>query len=234
MIVAIHQPNYAPWLGYFAKAASADVFVFLDDVQFSKNSYINRVQVDALGQAKWLTVPVSYNFGDAINAVRATDDGWRDVHLAALRAYYRGAPFEKDVLMFLADVYARLPADNIAAANRALIEALSERLGICPKFVTSSSFGLGELRGDDRLIEIVRQFGANATYVSGKGGANYQDLAKFAAAGINLVYTDFVHPRYDQGHASFMPGLSVLDALFRLGFDGALALLKASAPGNAR
>jgi hypothetical protein len=229
MIVAIHQPNYAPWFGYFAKAASADVFVFLDDVQFSKNSYINRVQVDALGQAKWLTVPVSHKFGDPINAVRAADEGWRAAHLHALKTYYRDASSAKDVLAFLEKIYGALPGDNIAATNRALIEAVSVRLGVGPKFVTSSSFGVGELRGDDRLIEIVRRVDPSATYLSGKGGANYQDPAKFVAAGIGLTYASFVHPEYDQGHTTFVRGLSILDALFRLGFDGTAALLKASA-----
>ena len=80
MIVAIHQPNYAPWLGYFAKMARADVFVFLDDVQYTKNSYINRVQIDAGGTARWLTVPVSFSFRDPINRVRAANENWPRAH----------------------------------------------------------------------------------------------------------------------------------------------------------
>ena len=92
MIVAIHQPNYLPWLGYFYKIARADVFVFLDDAQYSKNSYTNRVQVSEPGGAKWLTVPVSYNFGDLISDVRPAVPDWPSRHMDTIRNYYRSAP----------------------------------------------------------------------------------------------------------------------------------------------
>src|ERR1043165_5716491 len=84
-IVAIHQPNYFPWLGYFAKMARSDAFVFLDDVQYSKNSYINRVQIKG---KEWLTVPVSHHLGDPINRVQCADPRWRAKHLDKLRATY--------------------------------------------------------------------------------------------------------------------------------------------------
>jgi hypothetical protein len=64
--VAIHQPNHLPWLGFFQKIAVADIFVFLDDVQFSKNSYIDRGQVLHNDQSRWQTQPVRYNIGDTL------------------------------------------------------------------------------------------------------------------------------------------------------------------------
>jgi hypothetical protein len=223
MIVAIHQPNYAPWLGYFAKIARSDVFVFLDDAQYSKNSYINRVQIDAGGQARWLTLPVRYRFGDPINAVQIADVDWRRAHLDILRGCYANAPAFADVRRWLGDIFESLPNEDLAATNQSLIEALARRLGLSSRFVRSSAIAIGMHRGDDRLISIVRSFGDGVTYLSGKGGANYQDSAKFAAAGVELVYSDFAHRSYPQGH-DFLPGLSILDALFRLGFDRTRAL----------
>lgn len=225
MIVAIHQPNYAPWLGYFAKMARADVFVLLDDAQFSKNGYINRVQVDAGGAARWLTVPVSYEFGDPIHRVRAANENWPRAHGDTLKTLYRGAPAFAAVWPWLAERYAALPAARLAASNEALIAALAARLGLKPVLRRASELNVGGATGDDRLTALVRACGEGAAYLSGRGGANYQDPAKFAAAGIRLAYTDFVHPVYDQGHADFVPGLSVLDALFRLGFERTAALL---------
>ena len=217
--VTIHQPNYAPWLGYFAKMARADVFIFLDDAQYTKNSYINRVQIDAGGIPRWLTVPVSYRFGDSIGAVRISDADWRRSHLDTLKTYYAHAAHFGSVWTWLSDVYAGLPDGGLAASNQALIEALAAKLGIGCRFLRSSDLDLGAATGDDRLIALLRSAGGGVRYLSGKGGSNYQDPAKFAAAGIDLTYSEFVHPAYDQGHETFLPGLSIFDALFRIGLD---------------
>ncbi len=69
MKVAIHQPNYAPWCGFFAKMNACDVFVFYDDAQMTKNSYINRCLINNQGRQTWLTIPVSFKLGDKINQV---------------------------------------------------------------------------------------------------------------------------------------------------------------------
>lgn len=229
MKVAIHQPNYAPWLGYFAKIAAADVFIFLDDVQFSKNSYINRVQIDAGGKPRWLTVPVSYSFGDPINRVVAGDADWRKAHLDALKTYYRNASDFPRVWSWLCATFANLPRNNIAETNAALIERIAAALGLRCRFYRSSEFQIEGAKGDDRLIALATRFGPGATYISGKGGANYQSPEKFAAAGIVLEYNSFSPSPYDQGHPEFLPGLSVLDALFRLGSERTAGLLKARA-----
>jgi hypothetical protein len=224
MLVAIHQPNYAPWLGYFAKMARADVFVFLDNVQYSKNSYINRVQIDGGGKPRWLTVPVTYHLGDSIDRVRAADAKWPSAHLDSLRTYYSAAAAFKETWPWLRDLYPRLPQDNIASINQALIEAIAAQTGLLRSFRKASEFDTGGAQSDDRLIEIVRALGGNA-YLSGQGGSKYQDAAKFDRAGIQVVYSDFEHPAYPQGHPEFLPGLSVLDALFHLGFERTAELL---------
>lgn len=229
MIVAIHQPNYAPWLGYFAKMARADVFVLLDDAQYSKNSYINRVQIDAGGKPRWLTVPVSYRFGDPINRVRVANENWPRGHCDTLKTLYCDAPAFDAVWPWLAERYAALPAGDLAAGNAALIAALAERLGIKPALKRASELAAGEAKGDDRLIALVQACGKGATYLSGRGGDKYQDPVKFAAAGIALVYSDFAHPTYDQGHAGFVSGLSILDALFRLGWERTAGLVARTA-----
>ena len=93
-LIAIHQPNYLPWLGYFEKIRRADVFVFLDDCQFSKGSYTNRVRI---GQGEWLTLPVSNSFGAAINETKIADPDWLEKHLARLEETYKKAKCFKQV-----------------------------------------------------------------------------------------------------------------------------------------
>ena len=227
MIIAIHQPNYVPWLGYFHKIAVADVFVFLDNVQYSKNSYINRVRVAANGQQKWLTVPVSFHLGDAINATKPARPDWVGSHLATLRAYYGKAPAFRDTWDWLQTAYqeATVADGDLALLNRRLIESLSRYLGLECRFTAASEYDVGDRKGDDRLIALIDAISSGATYLSGRGGANYQDEEKFGASGISMRYSDFEHPAYDQQEDQFTPGLSVLDALFHLGRNKTAAII---------
>jgi hypothetical protein len=226
-VVAIHQPNYMPWLGYFAKAMHADIFVFLDDVQFSKNSYTNRVQILQKKERRWLTVPVRAHLGDPINRLRAADPDWLSQHLAVLKNLYKDALHFKSLWHTLSELYSSLPDSDIATINILLIQAVSELLGLRCRFVRSSMIDVGSLSGDERLAAIVKALTGSGTYLSGRGGADYQRPEIFTAAGISLRYLDFVHPEYVQPTEIFVPGLSILDAAFRLGWPETSLLLQA-------
>ena len=219
LTVAIHQPNYAPWLGYFAKIARADLFVFLDDVQFSKNSYINRVQVLGNGAARWLTVPVSVHLGQTITEVRPAQLGWEERHLDTLRGSYRRAQHFREMWPLVNTLYADLPDTSIAASNRMLVERIAGVLGLKSRFVMSGDIPTDGATSDTRLARIVQATAPGGTYLSGRGGAGYQSPATFAQAGLSLAYADFQHPEYIQGDTAFVGGLSILDALFHCGIE---------------
>ena len=174
-------------------------------------------------------MPVRFRFGDPIDKVHAANAEWPSAHCATLKTYYAGAPHFASVWPWLVERYAALPAHDLAASNAALIAAFAEGLGLTARFQRASALDAGDAKGDDRLIVLVKACGKEASYLSGRGGAKYQDEGKFAAAGIPLIYTDFVHPVYDQAHESFLPGLSVLDALFRLGWEHTAGLLARAA-----
>lgn len=217
-VVAIHQPNYVPWLGYFWKIARADVFVLLDDVQYSKGSYINRTRILGAGSApRWLSVPVSAHLGDAINRVRPAAPSWPQRHLDILRPGYRRARTFTETWPEIASLYEHLPESDLAGGNRLLIERLCDVLALPRRFVLSSSLVIGDAVGDDRLVRIIEAVAPGGTYLSGRGGRGYQDERKFRDAGLRLVYTDFTHPEYTQWAGSFVSGLSILDALFHCG-----------------
>lgn len=217
-IVAIHQPNYLPWLGFFKKIADADIFVFLDDVQYSKNSYTNRVKVLHAGEPRWLTLPVSFNFGDKINAVKTPLADWPKRHLDSLKAYYRQAPCFHDVWPEVELLYADLPDNSISEINTTLIKRICARLHVECTFEQSSSIKLGDKKGGERLVRIVKYLAPKGTYLSGDGGAKYQNENTFSSAGIELAYRSFAHPTYSQQSRTFIPGLSVLDAVFNIGW----------------
>ena len=219
MIVAAHQPNYFPWLGYFAKIAQADLFVFLDDVQFSKNGYCNRVQVLHQGRSRWLTVPVSFTFGDSIDTVQLAQPDWARRHLDALRGFYKEALCFTAVWRDLEELYSTAPATGLAKVNRHLVESIAHKLGLSCRYTASSDIEVGDTRGDERLVQIVSIVAPEGTYLSGTGGARYQEEAKFSAAGLALNYAGFEHPQYHQGGTEVVTGLSVIDAVFHLGWE---------------
>ncbi len=225
MIVAIHQPNYLPWLGYFHKIARAEVFIFLDDVQFSKNSLTNRVRILGGDGSRWLTVPVSAHLGDRIDEVRPAREDWAARHVDTLGTFYRHAPFFGEIMPVLRDMLGAAATGTLAQINRRLVEGLARRLGLRCAFRASSEFETGQATGDDRLIRLVESVAPGGCYLSGRGGAGYQDPAKFAAAGLELRYTDFVHPAYEQPGTNFVAGLSIVDALFNIGWERTAALL---------
>ncbi len=233
MIVAIHQPNYLPWLGYFHKIAVVDVFVFLDDVQYSKNSYTNRVQVLGSGQARWLTVPVSFSFGDPISGVRASAPDWLDDHCNRLSAYYARAPYFAAVWPRLHEILMSAALDDLALINSHLVKTISAELKLKCRFESSSNLQIEATSGDDRLIEIVSAIDPGAIYLFGRGGAKYQDAEKFREAGIETRFSAFRHPEYRQGNHDFVSGLSVIDALFYLGWEGVSEVLIEAAGAHA-
>jgi hypothetical protein len=213
--VAIHQPNYLPWCGYWAKLLACEMFVFLDDAQMpGGQSYVYRTQLRNREMPFWLSIPIRRSLSSAIRDVRFADQKWAFRHLQTFQAHYGRAPFFPEVMSLCAGVYAN-PGELLADFNIRLMRLVAEYLGIQCEFIRSSDVD-AHGRGDDRLIEICRRVGGT-TYLSGKGGQKYQDAAKFAEAGIELQILLYTPRPYPQGRHPFVGGLSIMDALFVLG-----------------
>jgi len=213
--VAIHQPNYAPWIGYFAKMAIVDTFVFLDDCQMPiGRSYVSRVQVMGRDDAEWMTAPIRREQGQRIRMVRFADRMWAKKHLGTLRANYARSLFYDEVIDLLRPIYED-PGEFLADFNVRIIRALAGYLGLFPRFYLESEFSGGGV-GTRRLIELVRCF-KGTTYVSGSGGTKYQNPDAFLGSDIALEIRRYRPVNYTQPYGEFVPGLSVLDAVFHLG-----------------
>jgi hypothetical protein len=196
---------------------NCDVFVFLDDAQMpGGQSYVYRTQIRGRQSTQWLSVPTRFHLGMAIRDAQFADPGWARKHLGTLRAVYARCPYFKEVFSFLEPIYAE-PGERLAPFNERLIRAVAAYLEFPCRFEVSSELR-PEGEGDDRLISLARLLGADE-YLSGKGGQNYQDPAKFAAAGIKLTVGAYTAIPYQQVHGEFVPNLSILDALFHLGRD---------------
>jgi hypothetical protein len=227
-IVAIHQPTFFPWLGFFDKIARSDVFILLDDVQFPKKggTWSNRVQLAVNGKASWVTMPVVRSFhGTRIIKEMKIDNSapWRENLLKTVQNNYGRAPFFKQVFLLFTDLVNN-PTDSLADYNKAAINVLAKAVGLdISKLVIGSTLEV-EGAATDLLINMTRAVGGTA-YLAGGGAGGYQEDEKFAAAGIELIYQNFIHPTYPQYNTSeFIPGLSIIDALMNVGFDGVKAM----------
>lgn len=223
MLVTIHQPQYLPYLGYFHKMAQADVFVLLDNVQYKKNEWQNRNKIRTSQGWQWLTVPVSFKFGDNIDKVRINKSApWNQEHYKGLALNYQRAPYFKEHEPFLKEVYSR-SWESLAELNIYFIKYLARSLEITTRLVRASELSAGG-KSTERLINICRELGAD-TYLSGVGGKEYLDLGKFEHAKIKVKFQNFVHPNYKQVYNGFEAHMSALDLILNQG-EKSSAILK--------
>lgn len=216
MIVAIHQPQYLPWLGYFNKINQADIFCFLDNVQYKKNEWQNRNRIKTVRGWQWLTVPVHYRFGQKISEVTINARvNWRRKHFQAIRTNYAKAPFFNQYIDFFEEIYQQ-EWQSLCDLNIHLIQGICGRIGIpAERIIRASALDPCE-DPTGRLIDICRRLGAD-TYLAGSGGAGYMDLDQFAENGINVLFQNVAHPVYPQRFGGFTANLSVVDLLMNCG-----------------
>jgi hypothetical protein len=215
-LLAAHQPQFAPWLGFFDKLDRADIFVLLDNVQYKKNEWQNRNRIKGAAGPQWLTVPVSNRFGQEIRELDiAPRDDWQSRHLKTLRACYSRAPHFAGTFSLYERV-AQRPWEKLADLNIQLLRELVAQLDFKTEILLASELEPLPDHRDERLIELCRRNGAR-DYLAGAGGRAYMDLARYEAAGVNVMFQDFQHPAYPQLFGDFTPNLSVLDLMFNCG-----------------
>jgi len=222
--VAIHQPQYLPWLGYLAKWAAADLFVFLDTVQYEKNGWQNRNRIKTADGPRWLTIPVRARFGTRIaDVVVDGEQPWPSRHLHVLETAYGGAPYWPRWAAALTSLYCDA-ADRLVPVAVASAELLARAMGVATPVRLASALAVDEPDPTDRLIALCRAVSAD-TYLAGGHGAKYMDAKRFADAGIRVLYQSYAHPVYAQQYGDFVPFLSGLDLLLMHG-DASLAILR--------
>jgi hypothetical protein len=218
--VAVIQSNYLPWKGYFDIIHDADVFVFYDDVQFTKNDWRNRNRIKTAQGVQWLTVPVGQRIDRLICEVMLDDPRWQLKHWKTLQHNYATAPHFKTVAPFFENIYCGRNWPDLSSLNQFLVERIAaDFLGTRTKFVDSRSLSP---KGDrmERLLHVLKAVKATA-YISGPSAASYiGEGAAFKAAGIELIYKDYRgYPEYPQAQPPFEHFVSIVDLLFHCGAD---------------
>lgn len=215
--VCIHQPDFAPWIGFFDRLIQSDIFVILDDVQFLRRGWHHRDKIKTAHGTMWLTVPVRKKgrYGQRINEVEIDNSRpWREEHLKSLQTWYGRAPYFDRYFPSVREIYER-GHRLLIDLNLALLDFLMEAFAIRVRTCLASTLDVTGKR-TDRLVAIVKAVGGDV-YLSGLGARAYLEEEKFTREGIEVIWQRFEHPVYPQLYGEFIPNLSSLDFLFNCG-----------------
>lgn len=219
--VAVLQSNYIPWKGYFDLINDVDLFIFYDDVQYTKNDWRNRNKVKTNNGSQWLTIPVKSSTDTLINEVGFQNELWAEKHYKTLNTLYSKAPYYKKFKDFLGYIYIDHQWAGLSELNQFVIKYISTNfLGITTEFENSTKYNCNGIKLD-RLIDLLKKVQADE-YISGPAARNYIDNSRFESENIILKYKEYKdYKEYNQFHPPFDHYVSILDLLFHTGEDAA-------------
>jgi hypothetical protein len=218
MIVAIHQPHYLPWLRYIHKIASCDIFVLLDDVQYTKNGWQNRNKIKGPNGPLLLTVPVRDAAFRPITEVEINPQvQWREKHWKSILLSYGKAPYFRQFRDVFEEIFAE-EWDTLVALNVRILDAMTRAFGISTQVVRSSDLAVPG-QATERLINLCRRLNASHYLTGAFAAGNHLDAEAFAASGITIRIQEWACPQYRQQvpGLGFIPDLSAIDLLFNGG-----------------
>jgi WbqC-like protein family len=219
MKIAISQPTYLPWLGYFDLIDQVDRFVILDTVQFEKQSWQQRNRIKTPIGLQWLTVPVIFRgrLGQAIRDVEIRHAEFRRAHLRAIELNYRRTGYFKNYFDQLSSRLTSGSGTRLMDLNVCLIEWLMGVLGIQTQLILASQLNQHGKR-TELLANICTTLGARH-YISPLGAADYlfAEKEQLLRKNVDLFFQHFEHPRYTQSFPPFCAHASVLDLIFNEG-----------------
>ncbi len=216
--VAVIQSNYIPWKGYFDIINSSDLFIFYDDVQFTKNDWRNRNKLKTQKGVDWISVPCGGTIHRLICEVALEDPSWQKSHWDKIKQAYAKAQFFKYYKAFFEDIYLKRQWKNLSELNQHLIKEICKLLHITTRFDDSRNYSLRNMQ-NERLLDLLTQVGATE-YLSGPSAKSYICEKSFSKANIKLTYIDYsAYPAYQQLFPPFVHEVSIIDLLFNEGPD---------------
>lgn len=214
------QPTSLPWIGYFDLIDQSDVFVFLDNVQFGKQTWQQRNRLRSSSGLEWITIPVLIKgrFGQMIKDVEINQSVFFDGFLKQLRQNYSRAAYFKKFFGEFSSVFENAyKLGKLCDFNIAIIEWLCLKLSLPAVFLRSSQLKASGKRSE-LLVSILKELGAGY-YISPAGSSVYldQEYGIFAENNIPIFYQNYVHPQYTQVYKPFIAYASCIDLLFNEG-----------------
>jgi hypothetical protein len=223
LIVAMHQPNFLPWLGFFNKLANSDVFILMDTVQFPKSggNWTNRHYLLISQKKQWSTIPIlrKYSGFRSIKEIEIADyQTWKFRYLHQLAINYANHPHYSEIDLFLRSVFPN-NLRFLSDFNIMVLDALLDVLALkTTQLVPLSDLSI-DSTGNELLCEATSKVGGT-TYLSGDGSGEYLKTEVFKSKGIRLEFQNYQHPKYPQfNQTDFSTGLSIVDALMNCGIE---------------
>jgi hypothetical protein len=216
--IAIMQPYFFPYMGYFQLIAASDIFVLHDDVQYIKGGWVNRNRILLNGASRMITLPVQKDdYVLPINARCYVDDKQaRKYIINLIKQVYAKAPCYAQVFPMLDEIL-MFEDRNVARFNENLIRCIADFIGLSCKIITSSGMEKNDsLAGESRVLDICKRLGAT-DYINPQGGQSLYNTATFRNAGIDLRFHVMRPLPYKQRTAEFVPYLSIIDVLMENG-----------------
>lgn len=214
MIVAIHQPNYLPWIGFFHKMISSDIFVILDDVVCSNKAERRNVVKGSTGIIN-LSIPLLNKKG-LIKDVKVNNQiNWKQQHFATLQTCYAKTDYWKTNSPLFYEIYQKA-GPNLVDLNLMFIHLFRNLLDIQTPIIKSSEISGISGAKNTKIISICKALGGEV-FLSGTGAKSYLDEEAFRKNNLKVVYQKFEHPVYPQVWGDFNPNLSVVDLLCNCG-----------------
>lgn len=228
--VVVLQSNYLPWKGYFDLIQSADLLIFYDDTQYTKNDWRNRNRIITPRGIEWISVPCGPKIHRFIHEVKPTNERWQRNHWNKIVEGYHAAPYFKMYKDFFEEFYLAKPWSNLSELNCYLIGQISRQfLGIHTPSKQSTEYSLKGLK-EERLVDLLLQAGATH-YLSGPTGKSFLRMEPFDKAGIQVEWMDYNgYPTYPQSRLPFVHEVSIIDLLFNTGHLASKYLIREKSP----
>jgi hypothetical protein len=212
MKIAVMQPYFFPYIGYFQLVQAVDLFVFYDDVNFIKGGWINRNRILINNQPSYVTIPLKgASPNKLICEIEFIDSKIK--FLKSIKIAYSKAPFFELVYPLIEEIFM---IDSLSISDLAIksITKISEYLGINTKFEVSSKsyWETKKTERSERLISICKKNNIQ-NYINPLGGSELYNKHYFLSKGISLSFLKSYISKYKQYNEDFIEGLSIIDVM---------------------
>ncbi len=228
--IAIMQPVYLPWLGYFEQMAVCDEFMFLDDVQYTKHDWRNRNKIRTKNGWMWLTVPTRRaNLTQILLETQINyDTKWINKQLNAIRTNYSPSPYFADVYPIIQSAFENKP-ERLIELTIPLVLSSAAYMGIGPQISYASQFPGCTAGGQERILDICKTRSADTLYI-GQAAKAYASEDYFLENDVKILFQNYNHPVYSQRFDGFESHMSIIDLLMNHGPRSREILLSSPIP----